>query len=73
VPYLRGFTDGFGAALIGLNDSKQVAFCPPKEVTVSQMAKVVVKFGNDHPEKLSMPAFLFTLVTLREAYPYQAN
>jgi hypothetical protein len=52
---------------------KQTYFCPVQEVTTTQMAKVVVKYGNDHPEKLWMRASMLTLFALRGAYPCEKN
>jgi hypothetical protein len=67
--YISGFTDGYGAALIGFNNNKQAAFCPPEQVSLTQMARVLVKFGKDHPEKLWMRAYTVTLLALKDAYP----
>jgi hypothetical protein len=70
--YLAGFRDGYNIAMYIFNDQKQSRFCPPDAVTVSQMAKVVVKYGNDHPQDLWLRAGLFTITALKEAYPCQA-
>jgi hypothetical protein len=70
--YISGFTDGYGAALIPFHHNKQAAFCPPDGVNLGQMAKIVVKFGTDHPEDLWMKAPSFTLQALSNAYPCQA-
>lgn len=69
--YLSGFTDGFNMALLRLGQEKQTGFCPPKGVTPGQMAKVVVKYGNDNPDKLWLSAALFTAAALKNAYPCQ--
>jgi hypothetical protein len=34
-------------------------FCVPDDASTTQLAKVVVKYGTDHPEQLNQPALLF--------------
>jgi hypothetical protein len=41
----------------------------PEEVTRQQMAKVIVKYGADHPNLLWIGGALFTAATLKDAYP----
>jgi hypothetical protein len=67
--YLGGFTDGYGVAMARFNHEKQSAFCPPLEVTRQQMARVIVKYGADHPNLLWTGAGLFTAIALKDAYP----
>lgn len=71
--YIGGFNDGFNMAMLRFNNSKQAQFCPPDEVTPTQVAKVIVKYGADHPDKLWLNAALFTSVTLQDAYPCQGK
>ena len=70
--YIAGFTDGFNIGMLKFNNQKQANFCPPDEVTPDQMAKVIVKYGSDHPEQLWVTAALFSAAALRDAYPCQA-
>jgi hypothetical protein len=44
-------------------------FCLPNAVTGAQLAKVVVKFGDDHPEKLHYPAVWIVGDALETAFP----
>ncbi len=67
--YIRGFLDGYSVAA----NSKDAAFCLPDGVSPGQMAKVIIKFGADHPEKLWMKANEFTLLALKGAYPCRAR
>ncbi len=69
--YIGGFTDGYNVAMARFNHEKQSAFCPPPEVTRQQMAKVIVKYGADHPNLLWSGAALFTALALKDAYPCQ--
>ena len=69
--YIAGFTDGYATGMIVFNNSQQARFCPSREVTPFEMAKVLVKYGNDHPEDLSTRAALFTAYALKDAYPCQ--
>lgn len=67
--YISGFTDGWGVAMARFNHENQSAFCPAPEVTRPQMAKVIVKYGDDHPNLLWSGAALFTALALKDAYP----
>lgn len=67
--YIGGFRDGFGVAMAKFNHEKQSLFCTPPEVTNAQIAKVVVKYGADHPNQLWTGAALFTALALKDGYP----
>lgn len=69
--YIAGFTDGYGVAMARFNHEKQSAFCQPQEVTRQQIAKVIVKYGDDHPNLLWTGGALFTALALKDAYPCQ--
>ena len=71
--YLGGFTDGHNLALLKFNKKQPDTFCPPIEVTPSQMASVIVKYGIDHPELLWLRAALFSATALKAAYPCQVE
>ena len=45
------------------------AWCVPGGVTTTQLAKVVVKYGNDHPEELHFPAVAVVVGALVGAFP----
>lgn len=45
------------------------AWCVPDGVTTTQLAKVVVKYGNDHPEELHFPAVVVVAGALVGAFP----
>jgi len=43
--------------------------CIPAEVSFNEAAKVVIKYLNDHPEKLHMADTVLIRTALVEAYP----
>jgi hypothetical protein len=43
--------------------------CIPEEATQDQLAKVVVKYLNDHPERLHEDAFLLVFAAYSDAFP----
>jgi hypothetical protein len=45
------------------------AFCIPKEVSVEQLTKVVVKYGDNHPEELHFPGAAIVMFAMKEAFP----
>jgi len=69
--YISAFTDGYNVAMARFNKEKQAGFCPPQEVTRQQMAKVIVKYGTDHPNQLWVGGALFTALAFKDAYPCQ--
>jgi len=65
--YIAGFVDGYNIAMAKFNKEIQSQFCPPADVTRTQMAKVIVKYGADHPNYLWAGAPLFTVMALKDA------
>lgn len=43
--------------------------CVPAEASERQLAKVVVKYGDDHPEQLHLPAVVIVLLAMKGAFP----
>jgi|SRR5271165_6558004 len=46
-------------------------FCVPAEASETQLAKVVVKYGDDHPQQLHLPAAMIVLLAMKDAFPCQ--
>ncbi len=44
-------------------------WCLPDGASSSQVAKVIVKYANDHPEELHLPAVLLVANALLKAFP----
>jgi hypothetical protein len=66
-----GFADGIAVAkTVHPND---VFFCLPAPMTMEELTRVVVKYGNEHPEKLHMHAAIFVLDALTQAYPCRSH
>jgi Rap1a immunity proteins len=43
--------------------------CVPPEASDRQLAKVVVKYSNDHPQQLHLPAAVIVLLAMTGAFP----
>jgi hypothetical protein len=43
--------------------------CVPDDASASQLAKVVVKYGSDHPEELNLPAVAIVHFAMQKAFP----
>jgi hypothetical protein len=41
----------------------------PDSVTSTQLAKVIVKYGNDHPQELHLPGVIVVTNALLAAFP----
>lgn len=68
--YLTGLIDGSGIA--SRQTPKTFPVCIPGEATQSELAKVVVKYGDDHPEYLHQEAANFVNDALKKAFPCSA-
>ncbi len=65
--YVTGVSDAVSYAENGGTFSQNL--CIPKGVSSSQIARIVVKYGNDHPERLHLHATVFTIEALQGAFP----
>jgi len=67
----RGFINGAydGHNVVSTIYKQDHVFCPPKNVTVGQIAKVVVKHLENHPEKLHEMAVGAVYAALYLAFP----
>lgn len=45
--------------------------CVPAEASARQLAKVLVKYGDDHPQLLHLPAAMLVLLAMRDSFPCQ--
>jgi Ssp1 endopeptidase immunity protein Rap1a len=43
--------------------------CTPLETTNDQLIRVVVRFMENHPERLQLPLVILTILALQEAWP----
>jgi hypothetical protein len=48
---------------------ERARYCVPESVSEPQAAKVVVKYGNDHPAELYLPAVTLVMFAMQEAFP----
>ncbi|WP_425328120.1 Rap1a/Tai family immunity protein [Pseudomonas nitroreducens] len=66
-----GILEGTTGALTLVEDSvpKNLKTCYPTNYTNGQGARIVVKFLNDHPENLDLPAAFVAAMGLRLAFP----
>ncbi len=44
-------------------------YCIPVDATGTQLAKVVAKYGRDHPEELSDPGVSLVIFAMKRAFP----
>lgn len=66
VEYIEGIVDGWMFSNAN-RPSEQI--CIPQEVIGSQLVKVVLKFGNDHPELLHLRSSEVVVFALSAAFP----
>jgi hypothetical protein len=67
ISYIAGVVDGGQFAARG--ERRLFPVCFPPGVDGNQMAKIVVKFGDDHPEKLNNGGTWIVINALRSAFP----
>jgi hypothetical protein len=56
--YIGGVIDMHNALNALLPNPKDYTYCVPDSASITQLAKVVVKYGNDHPEEIHQAALL---------------
>ncbi len=64
--YLSGVFDAYSQSS---NRANRGQFCIPDNVTFPQKILVIIKYLNDHPEKLNSPAPLLINESLQEKFP----
>jgi hypothetical protein len=71
-----GFIDGvIDSDTIAHHDKNGHQFglklCVPADTSGRQLAKIVVKYGDDHPQQLHFPAAVIVLLAMSDAFPCQ--
>ena len=68
-----GFCLGFVAAFNDIDKldavDKRNRTCVPDNASGTQLAKVIVKYSDDHPEELNKPGVIFVTLALKRAFP----
>ena len=49
--------------------AKQNRLCVPDNASGAQLAKMIVKYGDDHPEELNEPGVMFVISAMKKAFP----
>jgi len=68
-PILVGYCAGMVHTLMIPRKHSDFKICPPENATVQQGATVLVKFSDDHPQELNLPAVLLALTAFQNAWP----
>lgn len=66
IGYITGVVDG-GTVGSGYK-AKTFPVCTPEGATREQLVRVVLKYGDDHPERLHLPAVAFVIEALANAF-----
>ncbi len=69
-----GYLQGIGSLkvyydVMSRKGGNRLFYCVPDNVPVDQKIRVVVKFLNDHPERLHELAIVLTIEALQQAFP----
>ncbi len=73
---LRGIADTmalWGSLDHGPVDASAFHGCLPDSLKTIQLARIVVKYLNDHPEKLHLPDTRLVMMALADAFPCKQN
>ena len=73
VGYLQGIDDMHDIATTGSGDTFPRFYSIPDTATWGQLKLVVVKYFEDHPERLHLPAASSVLLAFRSAFPYPVD
>jgi hypothetical protein len=66
--YISGVVDMRNTLNAFSSSSNAATFCVPDDASITQLAKIVVKYGNDHPEGLNRPALSFVTDALIQSF-----
>ncbi|MGB8581634.1 MAG: Rap1a/Tai family immunity protein [Candidatus Sulfotelmatobacter sp.] len=69
--FIQGVIDSDTIAHTDKNGHPVGRLCVPAEASERQLAKIVVKYGDDHPQQLHFPAAVIVLLAMKEAFPCQ--
>lgn len=67
--YISGIIDLEDFNHATLPTSSSHVWCLPDGASNSELAKVMVKYGNDHPEELHLPSVVLVTNALLKAFP----
>jgi hypothetical protein len=69
--YVSGFIDSHAidSYLFEKNTQKKLLYCLPPNSKIIQFVRVIVKYLNEHPEKLHNGARMLVMEALNEAFP----
>ncbi len=59
--------------MVAKGDRRLFPICLSSGVSEAQLAKIVVKYGDDHPEKLNTPSAWVVMTALQQAFPCPAK
>ncbi len=65
--YLAGVIDQRAILSVGIKEVPN--FCIPDSVTGAQLTKVIVRYGDEHPEELHYPAVVLINLAILKAFP----
>ncbi len=70
IGFVKGVADG---SQLAATDPQKWPVCFPPGVTADQLVRVVLKYGQDHPERLHFYSANFVKQALQIAFPCPAN
>ena len=70
IGFVTGIVDGATVAS-GHKANPYFPVCLPTAVTREQLVRVVLKYGDNHPEQLHLPAARLVIQALSEGFPCQ--
>ena len=68
--YAKGFCQGY---ITGTSKLTVSPACFPDGVTLGQITDIMIKYMNDHPEKLHLASGLLVTIALQEAFPCEVT
>jgi hypothetical protein len=66
--YLTGIVDLYAVVITQAHDTR-ANFCVPNGASSTQLAKVVAKYGNDHPEELNKGGVAVAIEAFIQTFP----
>jgi hypothetical protein len=67
--YISGVVDGYAVGVVTSSRERTMLCDVPDDVTLKQMALIMLHYGKENPSELHLPASIITLKALNKSFP----
>ena len=71
--YIQGVVDGYAVGVVTSSAERTMLCDVSDQVTLKQMALIVLHYEKNHPDELHLPAAMVALKALNKSFPCKAG